>query len=116
MSADLNSMIENFVSKYNVKEVLFATKEGMPIAYYSKDKSENQELHLLSAKVSSLIAIAQTITPEVDYVTVNNGQEKIIVIGDDDYVLKIKSDKKQLGLITIHGRKLFKRLIQAINK
>ncbi len=116
MKNDLNALIKDFAQKYTVKEILFASREGMPIAYYNENNSANKEVHILSAEASSLIAIAQTLTTDVDHVTVSNGVEKIIVIGDNDYVLKIKSEGKRTGIITMNGKKLFERLRAIISE
>lgn len=120
-SIDIDSFIKNFAEKKNIDEILIATATGLPIGYFknSKRKDEHIDTYVLSAKTSSLMEIAKSMTPQIKEMILQGKKEKVIVIGNDSYVMKIVlrngSSKEDLKKLIPSAKRIFTRITKSLN-
>lgn len=117
---DIDSVIKNFALKKNIDEILVATSSGLPVGYFKNSKQRNkfEDTYVLSAKTSSLMEIAKSLTPQIKEMILQGRKEKIIVIGNDMYVMKLVlrngSGKSDLKKLIPSAKRVFTRITKAL--
>jgi len=120
-NTDIDSVIKNFAVKKNIDEILVATSTGLPIGYFKNSKRKNKfvDMYVLSAKTSSLMEIAKTLTPQIKEMILQGKKEKIIVIGNDTYVMKLVlrngSSDADLKKLIPSAKRIFTKITKALD-
>lgn len=84
----IGDTVQSFVTKFKVKEALIATTEGIPVYYY-KDGRKVSDPYVLSAKVSSVLEMAKSMSKGLRHVILNDRYGKSLLIANGEYVLHI---------------------------
>ncbi|MGQ4914705.1 MAG: hypothetical protein ACP6IU_08135 [Candidatus Asgardarchaeia archaeon] len=86
IAVQIKNAVDAFIHKYKIKEALIATSEGIPVYYYKNGRRTSEDPYVLSAKISSVLEMARSMSRGLKHVLVNDRYGRAFLVANDEYV------------------------------